>query len=279
MRVIGLMEVYNEEDLARRVIENRIEHIDRILIAEGSLAINRNLPERSTDNTMAVLKEMEAKYPDQIFIAPPIPIERMRGHSREAQHGINKNYLLEFSDIEPGDVIHLMDTDEFYGGEGLWDILRIFRMYDEVQHVQIGEYQYAYNLRWWFPASHLGRFIRFQKGGRYTASNHFLVDGKDVIKDRRVSLSRKRSQMTHLCWVKHPRLIRDKVLTFDRPSLTKWYNERFLRWPSQGNTIDGFAEGQTEPLRNQPVALPNELVDFTDDWLPEIRDNWREYLI
>jgi glycosyltransferase involved in cell wall biosynthesis len=279
MRIIALIEVYNAVELVEKTIRNRMPFVDDIYILDGSLAALRDQPKQSTDGTVELIKKLGNKF-DNVHILPPISESLLiaKGNSRENQHGANKNYMLKFAKPEPGDIIHLADVDEFYLPEGFTYLLNIFQQNETIQHIIIEEFQFAYNLKLCFNALHDGRFFRYKKGARYTASNHFIVDGQDISKDDRVVVPRCKSKMLHLCWVQHPIRIRDKVLTFQRDSFTKWYNNRYLIWPRIPDN-KGFAEGQQMPLYEYQGNLPKELTDFQYNYILDIQQNWREYLI
>jgi hypothetical protein len=279
MRIIALMEVYNAAELVKQAVMNRIPFVDDIYILDGSLAALKDQPKQSTDGTMELIQELGVQF-DNVHVLPPIPESLLigKGSSRENQHGANKNYMLKFANPEPGDIVHLADVDEFYLPGGFQHILHIFEQDAAVQHVVVEEFQFAYNIQLCFNASHNGRFFRYSKGARYTASNHFIVNGKDISKDRRITIAREKSGMLHLCWVQHPTRIRDKVLTFQRDTFTRWYNNRYLTWPLRPDK-NGFAEGQSEPLYAYCGNIPRELSHFHYNYLNEIKTNWKEYLI
>ena len=121
--------------------------------------------------------------------------------------------------------------------------------------------------------------MRYQTGSKFGNTNHFItVEGVDVTKNLGLIIPREVSGVAHLCWVKHPLLIREKVISFQRHSFTHWFNTRYLRWPGNPDNR-GFAEGQREPLVEYKGKLPVEIRDIQDDYLEELEQNWTSYLI
>lgn len=287
MRVIALTQAYNESRLIERYVHHICPLVDQWIISEGLLTPGLHTSERSTDDTRKILENIRQ---DNITICNAV--SPIRSCSREKAEGQNKNRMLELAEPEDGDLIFIGDVDEFWYPDRFLDIVDMFKKNDRLEHVPVEEFQFAYNLRLAFRASHDGRFMRYRKGARFGATNHFIyADGRDVTKDYRSLVPRERSRMCHLCWVKDPQLVRQKVLSFGRPSFTEWFNQVYLEWPddhedayNNNHQIEpyhgrGFAEGQHERLENFRGELPPAIRDFDDDWLEFIREHRQELKI
>lgn len=279
-QVIALCQCYNEAQFIEPAILNRLPHVDKIIITEGLLTPFGNMSMRSTDGTRKIIKRLSRQH-DKICLLEPLSKEWLaQGNTREVREGINKNYMLLNSGIEHGDIIHVLDADEFYDAEGIDWIINQFKNDDNKRQCWPEEWQFAYSLKLAFKARHGSRFLRYVDGAHFGQTNHFFHGNFDLVKDKSFIVPREISGVCHLCWTKSPQLIREKVISFNRNSFTNWYNTVYLRWPST-NILhsQGFAEGQSEQLRTYCNHLPYELSNLSVDYFDEIKINWRKYLI
>ena len=282
MQVVALIQVYNEAPLIEACLENRYPHVDRIVITEGLLTPFGNMPMRSPDGTRERIERWIRSLDKEGKCKLLEPLSEVPGTTREAREGFNKNYMLQNAELEPGDIIHIMDADEFYSHEGIDWIITKFRKNDTIRQCWPEEWQFAYNLYLAFESRHGSRFLRYIKGAHFGKTNHFYHDGYDLVKDKSFCVPRSLSGVCHLAFAKHPALIREKVVSFNRPSFTTWFNNIYLRWPSETNLIHhGFAEGQRAPLKVYKGEHPPELKQFikTINYLKELQDNWQHYVI
>jgi len=285
MRTIALCQVYLEEGFVLRALRWIYPLVDQIVITENWLS---PFPKPPPDDTGKFIRRFISRYDEKekIKLLPPCDISSAR--SREEAEGINKRYMLKHADIEDGDLIFILDVDEFYDPDYFLYIKEQFKKNDKLMHAVITEWQFAYSLDFAFKASHEGRFMRYKKGATFGNTNHFFVDGKDITKDRSVVFNERR--VYHLCWVKHPDLIKLKVLSFNRLNLTMWFNNCYLVYPRdpqlayQNNQKlpqyrgKGFAEGQDAPLERYRGRLPVELCDFDQNYYQVIKEwghTWR----
>lgn len=290
MKVIALAQVYNESLLLDRGFKWIYPLVDQIVISEGKLTPFGNLSLRSTDTSREVIQEWVNKDKSGKIVF----IDAVEGsaNNREQSEGNNKNNLLRHSSVEHGDLIFIWDIDEFWFPSRFISVVDKFRRNDTIEHVPVQEYQFAYNLHLYFNAEHNGRFMRYVDGAKFGSTNHFIYpDGRDISKDYSHLVKREETQMCHLCWVKSPHLIREKVLSFNRPSFTAWYNRVYLKWPFNpegaylnNNTIPphygkGFAEGQQERIQEFIGVLPYTISDLDVDWLPYIINNHDKLVI
>jgi len=274
MRTIALLQVYNEATFVERAILNRLPYVDRIIVTEGRLTVFGNMSMRSTDGTREIVERL-ARDHEKVVLLDPLPENAFSTcNNRERCEGINKNYMLDNSGIEHGDIVHVLDADEFYTPDGIMWIIEQFRKDDSKRQCWPEEWQFAYNLKLSFKARHGSRFLRFINGAHFGHTNHFFHGNYDLVKDKSFIVPRSISGVCHLSWNKHPSLIREKVVSFNRPDFTAWFNNVYLRWPSSGGH---FLNNQS--LQAHKLPLPKELEDFTDDFYSEIKANWRSYLI
>jgi len=293
MKVIALCQAYNEGMFMHQCLSWATKVVDQLVITEGCLTPHGNQPVRSQDSTRKEIETYKETYDRKNKIqfydgfASSIP-----PRDREGYEGINKNFMLKKSDAEHGDLIFILDVDEFWHEERFNDIVERFRNDDKVDHIPVEEYQFAYNLRLCFNAEHNGRFMRYINGARFGSTNHFIYpDGRDITKDYSRLVRREDTQMCHLCWCKHPLQIREKVISFNRASFRHWYNCVYLGYPVYGeeaydlNAIipphygKGFAEGQNERLKEFKGKLPWPLRNMHWDHSNYIRRHHDELII
>jgi len=290
MRVIAFLQVYNEEMFVEHAIMNRLQYVDEIIITEGRLTPFGNLPMRSTDSTRNIVERLSKDY-DKIVLLDSLPESAFNNCiNREACEGINKNYMLSNSSIQNNDVIHILDCDEFYTNSGINFIIDTFKNNDPLLNVLVMEYQFAYNLKHYFDSGHTGRWMRFKNGSKFKDTNHFFVNGSDVSADRSIVIERENSGVYHLCWVKPPELIREKVISFNRLRFTIWFNRVYLVWPLNSQQAylnnrmttggSGFCEGQPHLLKSLDWNLPEEIKTLSHlNYWDDIIENHKMYKI
>ncbi len=283
MQTISIAQIYNEEEFAERALAWIYPLVDKIIISEGRLTPFGQLSKYSNDGTRNIV----IKWIQKNDIKNKIKlVDAYEGNAlnREGCEGNNKNHLLSIAEPEHGDLIIIHDFDEFFPQNQFADIIEMFRKYPDINHIPVEEYQFAYSTKLFFNASHDGRFMRYVKGAHFGSTNHFIYpDGTDITKDYRNLRTREKSGMCHLCWVKSPHLIREKVISFNRPSFTSWFNWVYLVWPLNAEMAyennrcippyygTGFAEGQKEQIQHFIGKLPESIQDMTTDWQDHIR--------
>ncbi len=304
MKVFALCQVFNEGLLIRRNLQNVYAYVDHIIITEGKLTPFGNdvIHETSTDNTLKEIVEFAKTDPEnKLVFMSAITIDECQQEygkapsNREEFEGHNKNRMLATAlelGMEEGDLIYIMDVDEFIPPIKLCETITAFSCMPRLVTGMVKEYQFAYGLKYWFPSSH-PRFFRYMSGARFTTTNHLVVP---EIGD----LSRKTNYtidgMFHLCWSKHPNMIREKVLSFNRPSFTQWFNDVYLVWPRSPETAyhqnyhippyhgTGFCEGMSERLRywdrDMSPEFPEMLQDIDNiNWLEYVKEHEKELRI
>ncbi len=295
MKVFAFCQVYNEGLLIRRNLENVFPYVDRIILTEGKLTPHASsvIHDTSTDDTLKQIGQfaMDNDSGEKLVFMAAITAEECEKTpgTREEWEGRNKNRMLATAlelGMEEGDLIYILDADEFIVPEKLGEVTEGFAVNDWMQACMVDEYQFAYGLKYWFPSSH-PRFFRYHRGARFTTTNHFIVpDVGDLSRKTNVSIN----GMFHLCWSKHPNFIREKVLSFNRPSFTQWFNKVYLVWPRDceqayrnNSTIPpyhgkGFAEGMDKMLA-LGLTLPAVLQGLEFDCLDYVIEHEKELRI
>ena len=158
MRVIVLCQAYNEALFIDKALTWIYPLVDRIVVTEGCLTPHGRQSPHSTDHTAQRIADTITRIDkiDKITIAPVYRPNFVPG-SREAFEGLNKNYMLQLAQPEHGDLIFILDCDEFWQPERFTNIVEQFRLNDRLEHVPVEEFQFAYNLRLAFNAEHNGR--------------------------------------------------------------------------------------------------------------------------
>lgn len=292
MKVVALTQAYNDELYIGKCLSGVQPYVDSLIITEGSVSIHGEHSKHSTDNTEKIMKNFADEHNNVIFVKHP----NIKTTTRERSEGIVKTAMLRAAEdlglISNDDWIFTIDSDEFYKEEDIVKIVNLLKNEFKDHHSgYIEEWQFAYNMELAFKSSH-GRFIRYKEGST-VATTHRLIwpDGTTPWNKKKFIIKREDHPMFHMCWTKSPWLIRDKVLSFNRPSFTTWFNNVYLEWPSNSERAytsnsrifphygNGFAEGQNEPLVEFKGTLPEHLLDLDVNFLNEIIDNKKKLYI
>ena len=120
MKKIGFMQIYNEEAWVNCAITQAMQICDKLIIAEGSQFTNfSNIPERSTDNTIELIKAKIIEYPGRIELRDTV---RKHGSYR---HNQCENFNNAVDSCQPGDIFLPLDADEFYDDRLLLELLEL----------------------------------------------------------------------------------------------------------------------------------------------------------
>jgi len=284
MQSIAISQVYNEELFVSKSLSWIYPLVDKIVISEGRLTPHGNLPQHSSDNTRDVIQTWIYNNDAQNKV---VLVDAFEGspNNRESAEANNKNYLLSKSGIENGDMLFILDADEFPEPEGFIFIQNKFKDDDTIRHVPLGWYNFVYNLRQGFKYSIDGRFFRWTTGCKFKSTNHLINSNQeDLSKDYKFFVPFEQSKWLHLSYAKHPKLIREKIIGFARQSLIDWYNYCYLigainiEKAYANNTAlsaphgwkgGGFCEGldvKLEPFTGELPASIRDLafIDYTD---------------
>ena len=278
MRVVALAQAFNEGIFMKSGLEYIYPLVDQIVISEGRLTPFGNLPMNSTDDTREIIENFPDRDNKITFLDA---YEGDNPNDREKAEGNNKNRLLAAANLEEGDVVFIWDIDEFFAPEAFNGIKNLMRLNYGINFVRSEERQFAYGTKYCFKSSH-GRFYRYRQGSHFTTTNHFIYNGEDLSRKPDIITEFDSFPYYHFSYAKHPQQIREKVLSFNRPSFTAWFNNVYLEWPFCENTAynlnrrippyfgKGFCEGQHEKLSEFQGALP---IDFELDFIPYIKEH------
>jgi cellulose synthase/poly-beta-1,6-N-acetylglucosamine synthase-like glycosyltransferase len=320
MKIICLVQVFNEQMFIKRNLENVYDLVDQIVITEGNLSPHGNLSETSTDKTIKEILDFKLEKESAIYDVDEklaeiyqvgneavefqhngiysggkitlMPAWQGEAKSREEWEGKNKSMMLSYADPDDGDVVMILDADEFTPKDTLCEIINYFKYNPEVNCVGLNEWQFAYGFKWCFRGSH-NRFFRYKRGSYFGTTNHFYHIKSHT---ERIDISRKADSMfdgmLHFSYSRHPQLIRNKVISFNRESFIRWFNTVYLVYPfdkEQAYTNNkviipyfgtGWAEGQHTRLEEFKGEFPECLSDLSDIcWLDYIRQHVDELRI
>lgn len=288
MQKIVISQAYQEEMLIGRWLSYIYPLVDKIIISEGRLTPFGNLPNHSTDKTREIIKQWVNKDTKSKIIFT----DSFEGNpnNREKAEGNNKNNLLQLAEPENGDLIIIGDIDEFWHTDNFISVVKKFENDDSIEHIPVGWFNMVYNLKQGFIGSIDGRFFRYQKGCYFTNTNHFIgLDGKDKCKDYKHFIHYDQTKLVHLSYAKHPQLIKQKVVSFQRISFTNWWNHCYLVGASNlqqayynnerlsrpmGWPGTGWGEGLKSKIEPYNDELPEAIKDLNLDWIDYINKNF-----
>jgi glycosyltransferase involved in cell wall biosynthesis len=285
MKIVCLIQTFNNEDLIEKCIKCVQPYVDSIIICIGSVSITKQNVNK--DNTEQIVQQMCQQY-NNIYITK----HKNEGKTREQKEGSVKTNMLKFAEqaelIDNDDWCFTVDSDEFYHEYEIENLISLLKTkYANFDCGRINEWQFAYNLSLCFPSSH-GRFVKYKKNS-YVKSTHRLIwpNGKSPWQGKSFTVDKNECMMYHLSYAQHPEKIRFKVLSFNRPSLTQWYNTVYLEFPDNPQQAylnnskilpyqgKGWAEGNSKPLQNNcPDKIPDILQGFLEiEYLSYIQKN------
>lgn len=286
-KIIALSKVYNESWLIEKSLHWYYPLVDQLVISEGKTTPFGNLPKFSIDGTREKIEQFISKYDYQNKI---ILVDAFEGSnsSRSIAGGHNQNMLLSHANIKDGDIIFILDCDEFFGINGFNLHTNIMKTSSSINFIKSQEWQFAYNMKLAFKSSH-GRFMRYTTGSKFTKVNNLVYSNGVIVKNNPdMVIKLDVAEFYHLSCAKHPLNIREKIISFNLPYLTQWYNEVYLIWPidaeqayknnqelskSKGWIGTGFGCGLGNKLEVYTGTFPSILKDINIDWLEYIIKN------
>jgi glycosyltransferase involved in cell wall biosynthesis len=283
MKIFALAQYYNEEDLAYRNLSWAHKACDKIIVTEGRMTPVPG-PLSSSDNTVAEIKRFIKDHDDGKILYSPAHFNPNPSKDFGHWEGYNKTHMIaeaKRQGMEPGDIVFILDCDEFWEPGNFLDACDFFSKQPEKMMIA-EEYQFAYNMQTCFDSDH-ERFFKAGKENSFHSVNHLNADGVVLTK---TPPTRWKKKFFHLCWTKDPWLVRAKVVGQRRRSLTIWYNNVYLMWPFNREIAyknnrcippyhgSGFAEGHHTKLYEFDGLLPPCLEDYEGkDYTQYIRDN------
>jgi len=268
MRVIALINAYNEVDLVGRCINNIYLDVDKLIITDVDWPTGKKI---ATDGTHEKLMEFvgSSTYGKLKYIQPQF---NNTGNPR-VNEAIIKTQLMNAADPQDGDWIWIVEADEFYLAsqlKGLKERLLLGHksISEHNKHwLTISALTFAYNLHWAYYGYH-GRFFRYKKGSKFTLSNHFSWPSGEISTDA----NRWHIPICHLCQF-HLKFVKPLYRLSQRWTLNSgpddsgygnWFENTFKIWPVNSskacrNNDGGWVKGQPTDLFHWDGELPLEL--------------------
>ncbi|MCK5610095.1 glycosyltransferase [Candidatus Pacearchaeota archaeon] len=168
--IIAYMAVHNGADFIRQSIESIITSVDRFVILEGAWGENVavNGQPRSTDGTLDILSELEARYPDKIEVC------QYNDRSQLAQRNRIFNHI-------PKDCwLFIVDHDEVWDNENLTKLWMLLQNTGDLG-VKVKSFTFVNDPYSYAPIA-FPRCFRLRPENNYVfcAPNDLLCNGKQV---------------------------------------------------------------------------------------------------
>jgi len=236
-KVIAITQCYNEIDFIRPCIEAIQPYADHVIITEScnSPYLDKcgwNI--HSTDGTHEEIEKLEKEY-ENVHYAKADNISSI-AYNRTNGQGLSKKIMFDYGErhniLQDDDWIWIVDADEFYSDLWAHNIVHLLKTkYKNYECGRITEWQFAYGTAYMFLSSH-GRFVKY-KCGSSIKHVHKLIwpNGHCPWKGRAFNMDVQEAIMFHLSYTKHPERIRQKMLSFNRPHYTYWFNKVYLEFP------------------------------------------------
>ena len=276
MRIIALINAYNEVNLVDRCIKNISDYADKVVITDIDWPTGKKV---ATDGTHEKIMELidNSNYNNLRYIQPQF---NNTGNPR-VNEAIIKTQLMNSVDPRDGDWIWIVEADEFYLSnqlKGLKERLLLGHksISEHNKHwLTISALTFAYNLKWAYYGYH-GRFFRYKKGSKFTLSNHFSWPSGEISTDAH----RWHIPIAHLCQF-HLKFVKPLDRLAQRWTLNSgpddlgyenWIESVFKIWPSDPSRAHGNNKGGCGWVKGQPTELfyydgpiPSEIEDLKID--------------
>lgn len=281
MRIIALVNAFNEENLVMRCVGNIHPYVDTIVLSDTDWPTGTRLPDDHIHIITQGLKDWS-----KVIYCPPEPTNNPNPRIGEA---IIKTRMMNAAKPENGDWIWIVEADEFYLAhqlQGLRDRLllghKAIHKYDK-RWIHVSALTFAYNLQWCYYEYH-GRFFKYKKGSKFTVSNHFHWPNEEISVDK----YRWHIPISHLCqfhlkFVKPlDRLAKRSILNTnpkDDEGYGKWFHDTFRLWPSdpekalQNNPpLHGWAKGTGQKLFQYIGEIPKDIKNYKLNLYKELKN-------
>lgn len=235
-RVVAVTQCYNEVDFIDTCIECVQPYVDAIIITESCNSPYLDLCKWtpfSNDGTHEKMEELVGKY-DNVHCATAPAISE-QAENRTHGQGVSKKVMFDYGEkhnlLGDNDWIWILDADEFYSKKSVRNIVRLLKTdYKDFDSGIVPEWQFAYSMHYAFLTSHR-RFMKYKRGSSIEHV-HSLIwpDGKSPWKGRQFYLDVRDALMFHLSYIRHPKRIREKMLSFNRPHYFYWFNKVYIPW-------------------------------------------------
>ncbi len=269
MKIIALINAFNEAHLVGRCIKNIYPYVDKIIVSDTDWPSGTKVSDDGTHEI--IMRKCDENH--DIQYCPSAPTNHSNPRIGEA---IIKTTMMDLADPKDGDWIWIVEADEFYLKHqliGLRDRLllghRAVRDYNK-HWLTVSSLVFAYNMSY-CHYGYNGRFFRYKKGSKFTLSNHFHWPNGEISTDAH----RWHIPIAHLCnfhlkYVKPLDRIKSRSGLNTNPEhdegYINWYENTFKIWPnnpslalSNNPPLHGWVKGQGTTLFRYDGEIPHEL--------------------
>jgi len=167
MKIIGLMPAWACEDWIEYAIKQALDIVDELIISIGAYNQYFNKLEDNTYNfAKKYFNDKKVKYVKSFY--DPLRDER-ENNCR------NTNRMLQASDnIEIGNIIWLLDADEFYSRESIKEILNFINSNEEFDYIENASREFLINMDYYVNTIH-GRLWKITNKNCYFVPTHKII--------------------------------------------------------------------------------------------------------
>lgn len=283
MRIIGLVNAFNEEQLVGRCLRNIYPYVDRIVISCTDWPTGKRIPE---DGTLDVINDFLSNT-DKSNKCYLLESQVLQSQNPRINEGTLKTRMMKAAKPEEGDWIWIVEADEFYLAHQLKGLKgRLLLGHKSVSEhnrhwLTVSSCEFAYNTFWCHYGYH-GRFFRYRPGSKFTISNHFHWPNEEISQDKhRWHIPICHLQMFHMKYVKPLERIKNRSILNTNPEgdegYANWFNNTFKVWPRnpirahRNNPGGGWVKSSGLQLFKYKGQIPEELCDYDLDLMEELK--------
>jgi len=295
MRILAVMNAYDEKDFIIRNLSSIYDYVDGIAIT----CVNHKTGAPCTNGTPDLIIQFMNEHDKEQkikFISPFLIDEMKLTNSYDRNQGLIKTILMDSLSPEDDDWIWIVEADEFYTKSALERlrsryILEHKALNNDKHFLCVNAMIFVYNLNFFTFAYH-GRFFRYKKGSYFSTTNNFFHPTGTVYDDKfRWDIPSQYMVMYHLKFVRGSiRRLRSRYLyRHDKRGDDKvqWFDQVFMEYPRNKELalkinketfgIDGFIsslQGDLRYMQNDP-NMPEALKDLDIDLWRMINESRR----
>jgi len=213
-KIIVSILAYNSETFLKYCLDSIYDFPDKIVIVEGSYGLQRAFGLRSTDDTIAIIKD----YPD-----PKKKITLIHKNGKEHEH---RNEVLKY--CSPGDWFFTVHTDEIYKKKDLDNLRQILANDKDTDIFKIPWFEFYYNFHLGIDGTYSSsRIYRLRKGCRFIRKDSLATkEGVRYLDMNCGFLDRGKVLMYHYAYIDN---VKKKVIYYGKRGV-RWYNEVFTKF-------------------------------------------------
>lgn len=281
MRVIALVNAFNEKHLIERCVRSLVPYVNKTIVSDVDWPTGTVV---SFDGTHDMVMDLCKEFPKRVKY---LPSEKLSNKNPRINEGTRKTHMMYEADPKDGDWIWIVEGDEFYLDhqlKGLKERLllghKAITAHDR-RWLTVSSLEFAYNTTYCHFGYH-GRFFRFKQGSKFTLSNHFLWPDGEISQDKyRWHIPICHLQMFHLKYVKPLERIakRNQLNTNpkDDEGYSGWFHSVFSVWPKNperayaNNSGGGWVKNSGLKLFQYKGELPKQIEKLDFDLMEELR--------